>query len=178
MSAGTKKVESWSHQSLKVKGESWADPKPWFQPHFIHKQKKATYDKCCHMMLDRRAPGKITNVDIITSKGPARLRIYRDDNVVETISDFKTSVLHVQDWKEMIYWCGTRKGKGWTQIGQALRKRLDEVMTLEASLNIQLGVPLEEQDPMIELNRITKKTKRDSKILQKSSSPLSAIKIR
>nr|GEU41205.1 protein kinase, ATP binding site-containing protein [Tanacetum cinerariifolium] len=46
--------------------------------------------------------------------------------------------LHVQERKEMMERCGTRKGKRWTTIGTAMRKRLDAVMELEASHNIQV----------------------------------------
>ncbi|GJW86885.1 hypothetical protein Tco_0162225 [Tanacetum coccineum] len=77
-----------------------------------YKKKKEEYDKYRHMMLIIRAHGRITNVDIITAKGPVGVKIYKDDDITKTISNFKVSNLYVQKWKEIMDSCGHGKGKG------------------------------------------------------------------
>ncbi|GJR79479.1 retrovirus-related pol polyprotein from transposon TNT 1-94 [Tanacetum coccineum] len=84
----------------------------------LHQQTSAepsTYYSCPkeetapNAALKKRA---ITNVDIITAKGPVGVKIYKDDDITKTISKFKVSNLYVQKWKEMMDSCGHGKGKG------------------------------------------------------------------
>ncbi|PWA82785.1 hypothetical protein CTI12_AA172790 [Artemisia annua] len=124
-------------------------------------KKKALYDKYCHIILNRRAPGKITNVDILSrKKGPATLKIYRDDGDEEIIEEFKVRDLHWEEWNEFLDCCGKRKAVCLVDIFNSMRKRVDEVIEMKNKLNIQDGVPLQDQDPIHELNRIARKRKR------------------
>lgn len=133
------------------------------EPHLIDlfTKKKALYDKYCHIVLNRRAPGKITNVDILSrNKGPATLKIYRDDGDEEVIEEFKVKDLHWEEWKEFLDCCGKRKAARWEEIFVSMRKRVDEVIEMKAKLNIQDGLPFQDQDLVHELNRIARKRKR------------------
>ncbi|GKA84322.1 hypothetical protein Tco_0805917 [Tanacetum coccineum] len=46
-------------------------------------------------MLNRRAQSRITNCDVLTRKGPIRLKVYREDGTGEVIPNFKASDLHL-----------------------------------------------------------------------------------
>ena len=151
--------ENVKHEKLKKKAEIIKS----FDQHVIDlfTKKKSLYDKYCHIVLNRRAPGKITNADILSrNKGPATLKIYRDDGDEEIIEEFKVKDLHWEEWKEFLDCCGKRKAARWVEFFVSMRKRVDEVIEMKNKLNIQDQIPLQDQDPFIELNRIARKRKR------------------
>ncbi|GKB22662.1 hypothetical protein Tco_0862063 [Tanacetum coccineum] len=60
----------------------------------------------------RRVQGKITNCDMLTrGKGLINPKVYRDDGSSEIIHNFKTSDLHVGEWKRMMDACPKRTKK-------------------------------------------------------------------
>ncbi|GJX94545.1 hypothetical protein Tco_0349131 [Tanacetum coccineum] len=57
--------------------------------------KKLLFDKYCDKMLKRKKNPKITNCEVLTKKGPITLKIYREDESNEVISNLKTRVDHL-----------------------------------------------------------------------------------
>ncbi|GJV27618.1 hypothetical protein Tco_1384066 [Tanacetum coccineum] len=55
----------------------------------LYYNKKLMYDKYCDKMLKRRKSSKITNCDVLTKKGPITMKIYKEDETNEVISNFK-----------------------------------------------------------------------------------------
>ncbi|GJT40066.1 retrovirus-related pol polyprotein from transposon TNT 1-94 [Tanacetum coccineum] len=51
-------------------------------------KKKLLYNKYCEKMLKKKSP-KITNCEVLTKKGPITLKIYREDESKEVISNLK-----------------------------------------------------------------------------------------
>ncbi|GKA44763.1 hypothetical protein Tco_0737559 [Tanacetum coccineum] len=78
---------------------------------------KLLYNKYCDKMLKRRKISETTNCDVLTRRGPITPKVYREDGTTEVIPNFKTSDLHLVEWRE-----------------------------------IDFNKPLEEQDPLDELN--------------------------
>ncbi|GJY32646.1 hypothetical protein Tco_0417115 [Tanacetum coccineum] len=66
---------------------------------------KLQYDKYCDKMLNKRAAPRITNCDVLTRKGPITVKVYREDGTSEIIPNFKTSDLHLGEWKEVMKTC-------------------------------------------------------------------------
>ncbi|GKE12385.1 hypothetical protein Tco_1415936 [Tanacetum coccineum] len=60
---------------------------------------KLHYDRYCDKMLNRRAVSKITNCDVLTRKGPITLKVYREDDTSEVISNLKASDMHLGEWR-------------------------------------------------------------------------------
>ncbi|GKC32374.1 hypothetical protein Tco_1039668 [Tanacetum coccineum] len=56
--------------------------------------KKLLFDKYCDKMLKRTKSPKITNCEVLIKKGPITLKIYRQDESDEVISNLKVSDLH------------------------------------------------------------------------------------
>ncbi|GKF74237.1 hypothetical protein Tco_0220569, partial [Tanacetum coccineum] len=111
-------------------------------------------------MLNKRAKSRITNCDILTSKGPITLKVYREDDTSEIIPKFKASDLHLGEWKEVFTACPNKKGKGWTSIYKQIQERMDYLRTTEAELGIDLDKSLSEHDPLDRLNDLANKKKK------------------
>ncbi|GJT08365.1 hypothetical protein Tco_0842827 [Tanacetum coccineum] len=62
--------------------------------------KKLMYDKYCDKVLKRRKGSKITNCDVITTKGPITLKVYREDRTNEVISNLKTRIEYLDQTKK------------------------------------------------------------------------------
>ncbi|GKD00578.1 hypothetical protein Tco_1170852 [Tanacetum coccineum] len=77
---------------------------------------KLQYDKYCDKMLNIRESSKITNCDVLTKKGPITMKVYREDGTSEVIPNFKSSDLHLGEWREVVNAYPNRKGKGWSTI--------------------------------------------------------------
>ncbi|GJU33009.1 hypothetical protein Tco_1176598 [Tanacetum coccineum] len=56
--------------------------------------KKLLFDKYCDKMLKRTKSPKITNCEVLIKKGPITLKIYRQDESDEVISNLKVNDLH------------------------------------------------------------------------------------
>ncbi|GJW44365.1 hypothetical protein Tco_0073164 [Tanacetum coccineum] len=63
---------------------------------------KLQYDRYCDKMLNRRATSRITNCDVLTTKGLITLKVYRKDGTNEIIPNFKASDLHLGEWREQL----------------------------------------------------------------------------
>ncbi|GJZ41266.1 hypothetical protein Tco_0588152 [Tanacetum coccineum] len=63
---------------------------------------KLPYDKYCDKILKRRKSSKITNCDVFTRRGPITLKVHRKDGTTEVIPKFKTSDLHLAEWREAV----------------------------------------------------------------------------
>ncbi|GKD77564.1 hypothetical protein Tco_1340185 [Tanacetum coccineum] len=74
--------------------------------------KKLLFDKYCDKMLKRRKSSKIINNDVLTQKGPISLKVYREDETIEVIKNFKVSDLHLAKWRGVVQACPDRKEKG------------------------------------------------------------------
>ncbi|GKE51772.1 hypothetical protein Tco_1486928 [Tanacetum coccineum] len=53
--------------------------------------KKLMYNKYCDKVLKRRKSSKITNCDVLTTRGLITLKVYREDGTNEVISNLKVS---------------------------------------------------------------------------------------
>nr|GFA69178.1 hypothetical protein [Tanacetum cinerariifolium] len=73
---------------------------------------KLQYDRYYDKILNRRAESRITNCDILTSKGPITFKVYREDGTYEVIPNFKVSDLHLCEWREVMKACPDRNRKG------------------------------------------------------------------
>ncbi|GJY65198.1 hypothetical protein Tco_0466658 [Tanacetum coccineum] len=111
-------------------------------------------------MLNRRAKSRITNYDILTRKGPITLKVYREDDTSEIITEFKASDLHLGEWRKVVTSCPNKKGKWWTSIYKQIQERMDYLRTTEAELGIDLDRPLSEQDPLDILNDLANKKRK------------------
>ncbi|GKC21492.1 hypothetical protein Tco_1023642 [Tanacetum coccineum] len=99
---------------------------------------KVKYDVYCLKMLNRRAKGKITNCDVLSrGKGPITL-------------------------KEVIEACPKRTGDGRTTIYTQIRKILDALHKTKAELELDFNKPLGEQDPILKLNLLAKKKRKNA----------------
>ncbi|GJT81565.1 hypothetical protein Tco_1055907 [Tanacetum coccineum] len=58
---------------------------------------KLMYDKYYDKVLKRRQSSKITNCNVLTTKGPITLKVYREDGTNEVISNLKVSDLHLAE---------------------------------------------------------------------------------
>nr|GEY68857.1 hypothetical protein [Tanacetum cinerariifolium] len=59
--------------------------------------KKLLLDRYCDKMLKRRISSKTINCNVITQKGPISLKVYREDETIKVIANFKVSDLHLAD---------------------------------------------------------------------------------
>ncbi|GJZ69698.1 reverse transcriptase domain-containing protein [Tanacetum coccineum] len=103
---------------------------------------KLQYDKYYDKMLNRRAESRITNCDVLTKKGPITLKTYREDATSEVIPKFKTSDLHLGEWREVMNACPNRTIKGWKIIYGQIQKKMDNNHDTEVELGINLDIPL------------------------------------
>ncbi|GJR37789.1 hypothetical protein Tco_1213473 [Tanacetum coccineum] len=103
---------------------------------------KLQYDRYCDKMLNKRAKSRITNCNILTRKGPITLKVYREDDTSEIITEFKASDLHLGEWRKVVTSCPNKKGKWWTSIYKQIQERMDYLRTTEAELGIDLDRPL------------------------------------
>ncbi|GJV26980.1 hypothetical protein Tco_1383428 [Tanacetum coccineum] len=122
---------------------------------------KVKYDKYCLKMLNRRAQGKIINCDVLKrGKDHINLKVYRDDGSEEIIQNYKISDLHLGEWKKLMDACPKRTRAGWTTIHAQTRQKPDALHKTEQELELDLSIPLEEQDPIIKLNLLGKKKRK------------------
>nr|GEV73861.1 retrovirus-related Pol polyprotein from transposon TNT 1-94 [Tanacetum cinerariifolium] len=122
--------------------------------------KKLLYDKYCDKMIKRRKSSKITNCDVLTQKGPISLKVYREDETTEVISNFKLSDLHLTEWREVVQACPDRKEKGWKTIYELIKIRMEYLDETKKELKIDFNIPLKEQDPLKELNDLANKKRK------------------
>ncbi|GJW59751.1 hypothetical protein Tco_0109086, partial [Tanacetum coccineum] len=122
---------------------------------------KIVYDKYYLMLLNIKAQAKINNIDILTRKGPIVMKIYRDDGTSETIREFRISDLHLTEWKEVLDKYGKRNGKSWAKVYQQMKTKINEFNKMGELLELDHTIPLGEQDPNLQLNRLAKKKRRD-----------------
>ncbi|GJS51461.1 hypothetical protein Tco_0624823 [Tanacetum coccineum] len=118
------------------------------------------YDRYCDLMRNIRAASRITNCDVLTKKGPITLKVYRDDGTSKVIPNFKASDLHLSEWREVVKACPNRKGKGWKTIYSQIGTRMDYLHSTEAKLEINLDIPLSQQDPLDKLNDLANKKRK------------------
>ncbi|GJX38211.1 hypothetical protein Tco_0251514 [Tanacetum coccineum] len=59
--------------------------------------KKLLFDKYCDKMLKRIKISKIINCDVLTQKGPISLKVYREDETIKFITNFKFNDLHLDE---------------------------------------------------------------------------------
>nr|GFA93421.1 hypothetical protein [Tanacetum cinerariifolium] len=122
--------------------------------------KKLLYDKYRDKMIKRRKSSKITNCDVLTQKGPISLKVYREDETNEVISNFKLSDLHLTEWREVVQACPDRKEKGWKTIYELIKTRMEYLDQTKKELKIDFNKPLKEQDPLKELNDLANKKRK------------------
>ncbi|GJX84377.1 hypothetical protein Tco_0335151 [Tanacetum coccineum] len=103
---------------------------------------KLQYDRYYDKMLNRRTESRITNYDVLNKKGPITLKVYREDGTSEVIRNFKSSDLHLGEWREVVKACPNRTGKGWKTIYGQIQTRMDYLHTTEVELGINLDIPL------------------------------------
>ncbi|GJY36416.1 hypothetical protein Tco_0421794 [Tanacetum coccineum] len=96
---------------------------------------KIKHDKYCDKMLNRRATLRITNCDIRTRKGPMALKVYREDDKSEIITDFRANNLHLIEWREVI---------------------------IDSELGINLDIPLSQQNPLLKLNDLVNRKRKNA----------------
>ncbi|GKC97386.1 hypothetical protein Tco_1167661 [Tanacetum coccineum] len=84
-----------------------------------------------------------------------------DDNSDKIIQNFKASDLHLGEWKEVMDVCPKRTEAGWTTIYTQIRQRLDALHRTEAKLELDLSKTLDEQDPIIKLNLLVEKKRKN-----------------
>ncbi|GJS91786.1 hypothetical protein Tco_0774422 [Tanacetum coccineum] len=97
---------------------------------------KLQYDKYCDKRLNRKGQSKITNYDVLTTKGPITLKA-----------------------------CPNKKGAGWSTIYGKIKTRKDYLHKTEAELEINFSIPFSEQDSLDKLNdHARKKRKHDDDI--------------
>nr|GEZ07760.1 hypothetical protein [Tanacetum cinerariifolium] len=76
---------------------------------------KVKYDKYYDKMLNMKALGKITNYDVLSrGKGLITLKVYREDGSDEIIQNFKSSDLHLGEWREVTNVCPNRTISRWS----------------------------------------------------------------
>ncbi|GJY51720.1 hypothetical protein Tco_0442567 [Tanacetum coccineum] len=121
---------------------------------------KLLYDRYCEKMLNRRAESRITNYDVFTRKGPITLKVYREDGTSEIIPNFKASDLHLGEWRGVMNACPNKTGKGWITNYDQIRTRMDYIHITETKLDINLDIPLSEQDPLDKLNDLANKKRK------------------
>ncbi|GJX88153.1 retrovirus-related pol polyprotein from transposon TNT 1-94 [Tanacetum coccineum] len=64
--------------------------------------KKFMYAKYYDKVLKRRKSLKIKNCDVLITKGPITLKIYREDGLIKVILNLKVSDLHPSEWREVV----------------------------------------------------------------------------
>ncbi|GKE04016.1 hypothetical protein Tco_1396034 [Tanacetum coccineum] len=122
--------------------------------------KQFLFDKYCDKMLKRKKSPKITNYEFLTKKDPILLKIYREDESKEVISNLKVSDLHLAEWREVIKACPDKSEKGWKTIYDLVKIRLDQLTQTKQELKIDLNKPFKEQDPLNELNELANKKRK------------------
>ncbi|GJV11385.1 hypothetical protein Tco_1352926 [Tanacetum coccineum] len=121
---------------------------------------KLLYDKYCDQMLNRRKSSKITNCEILTRRGPITLKVHREDGTTEVISNFKTSDLNLDEWKEVKQACPNQEGKMWKTIYKQINPKMDFLHQAEDKLKIDFNNPLKEQYLLDELNSLASKKRK------------------
>ncbi|GKC61043.1 hypothetical protein Tco_1088641, partial [Tanacetum coccineum] len=93
-------------------------------------------------------------------KGPITLKVYREDGTSEVIPNFKTSDLHLGEWREVMKACPNGTRKVWETIYKQIGTRMDYIYTTELELGINLDIPLSKQDPLDKLNDLANKKRK------------------
>ncbi|GKC96579.1 hypothetical protein Tco_1162021 [Tanacetum coccineum] len=93
-------------------------------------------------------------------KGPITLKVYREDGTNEVIPNFKTSNLNLAEWREIKQICPNQEKRGWKAIFKQVKPKLDLLHQAEAKLKINTNKPLNEQDPLDELNTLANKKRK------------------
>ncbi|GJY74045.1 hypothetical protein Tco_0478476 [Tanacetum coccineum] len=122
--------------------------------------KKLMYDKYCDKVLKRKKSSKITNYDVLTTKGPITLKVYREDGTNEVISNLKVSDLHLAELREVVQACPNIKEKGWKTCYGLIKTRMEYLDQTKKELKIDFNRPLKEQDPLDELNDLANKKRK------------------
>nr|GEU55639.1 hypothetical protein [Tanacetum cinerariifolium] len=71
------------------------------------------------------------------------------------------SDLYVGKWKEVLDVCPKRSGAGWNIIYTQMHQKLDDIHKTKKELELDLNRPLEEQDPIIKLNLLAKRKRKN-----------------
>ncbi|GJX08056.1 hypothetical protein Tco_0195988 [Tanacetum coccineum] len=79
---------------------------------------------------------------------------------MERLKSFLTSDLHLAEWREVVQACLNKEGKGWKPIYEQIKTRTDYLHHTEEELKIEFNKPLEEQDPLDELNDLANKKRK------------------
>ncbi|GJS64410.1 hypothetical protein Tco_0678974 [Tanacetum coccineum] len=66
------------------------------------------------------------------------------------------------EWKEVMDACPKRNRAGWSTFYSQIRKRLDSLHKTEAKLELDFSKPLDELDPIIKLNILARKKKKNA----------------
>ncbi|GJX41359.1 hypothetical protein Tco_0256349 [Tanacetum coccineum] len=101
-------------------------------------------------------------------KGPITLKVYREDGTNEVIPNFKTSNLNLAEWREIKQICPNQEERGWKAIFKQVKPKLDLLHQAEAKLKIDTNKPLNEQDPLDELNTLANKKRKGADDLYES----------
>ncbi|GJZ09674.1 hypothetical protein Tco_0543957 [Tanacetum coccineum] len=108
------------------------------------------------------AKGKITNYGMLSrGKGPITLNVYRDDGSDEIIQNFKVNDLHLGEWREVMNAYPNKTKARWTTVNSQIRHRLDALHKTKVELELDFNKPLDEQDPIIKLNLLAKKRRKN-----------------
>ncbi|GJU52163.1 hypothetical protein Tco_1225877 [Tanacetum coccineum] len=94
-------------------------------------------------------------------KGKKSLIGIVSQDVVEMVYKDKISDLHLGEWKEVMDACLKRTGAGRSTIYTHMRQKLDALHKTEQELELDLSIPLEEQDPIIKQNLLSKKKRKN-----------------
>ncbi|GKB41207.1 hypothetical protein Tco_0886149 [Tanacetum coccineum] len=86
--------------------------------------------------------------------------VKKEDGTTEVIPNFKSSDLHLAEWREVVQACPNRKEKGWKTIYEQINTRMDYLHHTEEELKINFSKPLEEQHPLDELNDLANKKRK------------------
>ncbi|GJV95007.1 hypothetical protein Tco_1546584 [Tanacetum coccineum] len=121
---------------------------------------KLLYDKYCNKMLKRRKSSKNINCDVLTRRGPITLKVYREDGTTKVIPNCKTSDLHLAEWRDVVQACPNKEGKGLKTIYEQIKTRIDYLHHTKEELKIDFNKPLEEQDPLDEMNDLANKKRK------------------
>ncbi|GKE23750.1 hypothetical protein Tco_1435262, partial [Tanacetum coccineum] len=122
--------------------------------------KNLMYDKYYDKVLKRRKSSKITNGNVLTTKGPITLKVYKEDRINEVISNLKVGDLHLAEWREVVQACLNKKEKGWKTIYGLIKTRMEYLDQTKKELKIDFNRPLKEQDPLSELNDLANKKRK------------------
>ncbi|GKG35887.1 hypothetical protein Tco_0441041, partial [Tanacetum coccineum] len=91
---------------------------------------------------------------------PISLKVYKEDETIEVIANFKVNDLHLAEWREVVQDCPERKEKGWKTIYGLIKTRMEYLDQTKKELKIDFNKPLKEQDLLNELNDLANKKRK------------------